>query len=466
VASNVSGLPKGTWVSYVDAGRFDEGTAFATFDGHQKGDMKTYVYRTADFGKTWKPLATDALAGYAHVVRQDLENPDLLFVGTETGLFVSVDGGSRWARFTGGLPRVAVRDIAIHPRESDLILATHGRGVYIVDDLTPLRKLTGEALAADVTMLPSRPSKMTIPATFQDFPGDDEYVAVNPEEAATITYYLKKRHMFGDLKVEVFDDKGQLVSTLPAGKRKGINRVSWPMRLAPPKLPPANSLVMGSIYAMFGPRVLPGTYTVKLTQGDKTYASQVEIVPDPRSTHSAEDRAAQHEAALKLYGMLGRLTYVADTVKSLGDQAQERAAKLPANDGLRRRLETVRGSLESFRASLVATSEGGWMSGEEQLREKMAKVYGGVNGYDGRPTRSQVEQTKVLGDRLDKAEARLASLRSGEVAAVNRELEKRKLEPLKAKSQDEWEKADGKRAAVLPAFLPFTFLPLEAAAAD
>src|SRR4029079_14433295 len=108
---------------------------------------------------------------------------------------------------------------------------------------------------------------------------------------------LKKRHMFGDLKVEVFDDKGRLVSSLPAGKRKGINRVSWPMRLDPPKLPPANSLVMGSQYAMFGPRVLPGTYTVKLTQGDKTYSSQVEIVPDPRSSHSAEDRAAQHETA-------------------------------------------------------------------------------------------------------------------------------------------------------------------------
>jgi photosystem II stability/assembly factor-like uncharacterized protein len=466
VAPNVTGLPKGTWVSYVDAGRFEEGTAFATFDGHQKGDMKTYVYATSDFGKTWKPLATDALSGYAHVVRQDLENPNLLFVGTETGLFVSVDGGSRWARFTGGLPHVAVRDLAIHPRESDLILATHGRGVYIVDDITPLRKLTGEALAADVTMLPSRPSKMTIPASFQDFPGDDEYVAFNPEEAATITYYLKKRHMFGDLKVEVFDDKGQLISALPAGKRKGINRVAWPMRLAPPKLPPANSLVMGSQYAMFGPRVLPGTYTVKLTQGDKTYTSQVEIVPDPRSTHSAEDRAAQHETALKLYGMLGRLTYVADTTKSLADQAEARAAKLPAGDGLRRQLEAVRNSLEGFRATLVATSEGGWMSGEEQLREKMAKVYGGVNGYDGRPTKSQIDQMKVLGDQLDKAEAKLASLQNGEVAKVNAELQKRKLDPLKAQSQGDWEKADGKRTAALPAFLPFTFLPLDTTAAD
>ncbi|MFL6261175.1 MAG: WD40/YVTN/BNR-like repeat-containing protein [Thermoanaerobaculia bacterium] len=460
VAPNVPGLPKGTWVSCVEAGRFEEGTAFATFDGHQAGDMKTYVYRTADFGKTWKPLATDATTGYAHVVRQDLVNPDLLFLGTEFGLYVSVDGGGRWARFTGRLPKVAVRDIAIHSRDGDLILATHGRGVYVVDDLTPLRKLTRQALDADVAMLPARTSVMTIPASVQDFPGDDEYVAFNPDEAATITYYLKKRHIFGDLKVEVYDSKGQLLSTLPAGKRRGINRVSWPMRLPPPKLPPANSLVLGSQYALLGPRVPLGTYTVKLIQGDKTYTSQVELVPDPRSTHSVEDRAAQNETALALYGMLSRLTYVADTVQGLEDGAKERAGKLPAGDRLRRQLEALAGSLETFRATLVATGPGGWLSGEEQLREKMAKVYGSVNGYDGRPTQSQNEQVKVLGGQLTQAESKLAAVQSGEVAAANRELEKRKLPPLKAKTREEWEKEDGKRTAALPAFLPFTGTPV------
>ena len=125
---------------------------------------------------------------------------------------------------------------------------------------------------------------------------------------------------------------------------------------------------------------------------------------------------------MALYGMLGRLTYVADTVQSLEDGAQARAGKLPAGDRLRRQLETLATSLEGFRATLVATGPGGWLSGEEQLREKMAKVYGGVNGYDGRPSAAQVEQVKVLGDQLTKAEARLAAVQSGEVAAVNREL--------------------------------------------
>ncbi len=113
---------------------------------------------------------------------------------------------------------------------------------------------------------------------------------------------------------------------------------------------------------------------------------------------------------------------------------------------------------ESFRATLVATGEGGWLSGEEQLREKLAKLYGGVNGYDGRPTQAQTDQVKVLGSQLEKAEARLEALKSGEVAAVNRALKKRKLDPLKPKSREEWEKEDGNRATALPAFLPSPFL--------
>ncbi|HYX24464.1 MAG TPA: hypothetical protein VFC23_09965, partial [Thermoanaerobaculia bacterium] len=218
--------------------------------------------------------------------------------------------------------------------------------------------------------------------------------------------------------------------------------------------------------AMFGPRVPPGTYTARLVDGDKTYSTPVSIVPDPRSTHSDADRALQHETAMTLYGLLGRLTWVADTVKSLEDAAKQRAEKLPKGDKLRQQLGSLGATLEGFRATLVATSEGGWLSGEEQLREKMAKVYGAVNGYDGRPTKSQLDQAKVLSDQLDQAGRRLEALRSGEVAAVNRELEKRKLEPLKAKSREEWEKEEGKRATALPAFLPFSRFPLDAAAAD
>jgi photosystem II stability/assembly factor-like uncharacterized protein len=439
VTGNLPGVPRGTWVSSVEASPHDEGTAFATLDGHARGDMKTYVARTTDFGKTWMSLVGDGLEGYAHILRQDLKNPDLLFLGTELGLFVSVDGGARWARFTGSFPdKVAVRDLAIHPRDQDLVIATHGRGIYILEDLSPLRSLTREVLDQEVAFLPSRQAVMIIPNAIQDFPGDDEFIAQNPAEAATITYWLKKRHMFGDLKVEVYDDRGERVADLPGGKRKGINRVQWPMRLAPPKMPGGNSVIMSG-GALLGPRARAGAYTVKLVKGDQTLDSRVELVPDPRATHTAEDRELQHETVMSVYRLLERLAWIAESAMAARDPLRQRAAGLPKGDRLRGQIEKLAGDLDGFYASLVATSEGGWMSGEEQLREKLGNLYGGINSYDGRPTKAQLDEAKLLGGKVDEATARLEGF-GGELAAINKALTARKLEPVKLMSLEEWKK--------------------------
>jgi photosystem II stability/assembly factor-like uncharacterized protein len=440
VAGNLPGAPPGTWVSHVEASPHDAATAFATLDGHARGDMKTWIFRTTDYGKTWTSLVRDGLEGYAHTVRQDLKNPDLLFLGTELGLFISVDGGARWARFTGNFPdKVPVRDLVIHPRDHDLIIATHGRGVYILDDLTSLRSLTREVMAQEVAFLPSRAAALVIPSSVQEFSGDDEFSGTNPPEAATITYWLQKRHMFGDLKVEIYNPQGELVTTLPGGKRKGINRVSWPMRLPAATMPGGNSVVMAP-YSFYGPRAPLGTYTVKLVKGNQTLESRVELVADPRSTHSVEDRALQHETVMSLYRMLERLTWVVESTTGARDALRARVADLPRGDRLRGQAEGLANDLDRFRATLIATSEGGWMSGEEQLREKLGALYGGVNGYDGRPTRSQLDQTKLFGDQLDKAAARLEAIDRGELAAVNKTLTARKLEPVKVPTLEEWKK--------------------------
>ena len=129
---NVNGLEKNSWVSAIEASRFDEGTAYATFDRHTFGDLKPYAYKTTDYGKTWSALAVQesGVRGYAHVIKEDAVNPNLLFLGTEFGLWVSVDDGQRWAQYKGSnFPAVAVRDIVVQPRTSDLVLATHGRGI-------------------------------------------------------------------------------------------------------------------------------------------------------------------------------------------------------------------------------------------------------------------------------------------------------------------------------------------------
>ncbi|MGD8869336.1 MAG: hypothetical protein PVI01_17080 [Gemmatimonadales bacterium] len=433
VVGNIDGLPEATWVSHVEASRHAEATAYVTFDGHRTGDMTTYVYRTDDFGRTWEPLATEEIEGYAHVIKEDLENPDLLFLGTEFGLYISVDHGRSWARFANDLPRVAVHDLALHPREQDLIIGTHGRGIWILDDITPLRALTTEVLESDVALLPTRPNVQYIGGGMAWFSGNDEFVGRNPSTAASIVYYQKRRHIFGDMKVEIYDADGELIREIPAGKLRGINRVDWPMRLPPPKVPPASSLIM----AFEGPRVPEGTYAFKLIKGKDTYEGQIELVPDPRSPHSKEDRQLQQRTALEIYDMLERLTYVVEAVDDLVEQARARAEE--SSGGTAKRLNEYADELEDFKASVVSVSEAGMFGSEEKLREDLGALYGAVNGYAGRPTESELGRMETLGRRLDEAEQTFAEMTAAdEIGKYNSRLENEELEPLKLKTHEEW----------------------------
>ncbi|HVV96321.1 MAG TPA: hypothetical protein VHC92_04215, partial [Rhodanobacteraceae bacterium] len=169
VVRNVKGVPEHSWVSWVQAGRFDAGTAFVAFDRHTFGDMAPYIYRTDDYGKTWTALVTpkDAkgLVGYAHVIKQDPVKSDILYAGTEFGLWISIDAGHEWARFKGGdIPAVAVRDMAFQNRDASLALATHGRGIWIIDDLTPLRALDAKTLDSELAFLATKPIQQRINA--------------------------------------------------------------------------------------------------------------------------------------------------------------------------------------------------------------------------------------------------------------------------------------------------------------
>lgn len=333
---------------------------------------------------------------------------------------------------------MAVRDIVIHPRESDLILATHGRGIYILDDLTPIRALTPDLLAKDVVMLPSRPSVLALPAGEQRFDGDSEFHGRTLPEAAAIVYYQKKRHIFGDLKLDIYDTKGQLVTSLQGDKRRGLNRVQWPERAKPPKMPPAAGLVMNE-FVFFGPQAQEGTYTVKLTKGKETYSSEVKLVPDPRSKSTAADRELQHKTVTQLYEMLAQLTYIVDATSELRDQAKQRVAAA-SDDKLKEQLNNLAQKLEDFRSSLVAIKEGGMITGEKKLRENLGELYGAVNGYSGRPTESQVENTSVLLKKLDEAGAQFQSIAKAQVPPLNTALQGKNLDPLSVTSREDWDK--------------------------
>ncbi len=424
VVGNVPDLPKNSWVSWVQAGNFDAGTAYVAFDRHTFGDMMPYVYMTSDYGRTWIPLATaDAtrgVRGYAHVIKQDLVNPNLLFLGTELGLYISIDGGKAWALFKGGrFPAVAVRDIAIQPRDNDLVLGTHGRGIWIIDDITPLRALTPELLAKEASFVTARPAQQRIDANGGWAPGDAVFIGDNPPDAAVVTYYQRSRHLFGKIKIEVLDDKGRLVAELPASKRSGLNRVIWKMREKPPRVPPAVQVAEAGAR---GPRLLPGTYTVRLTKAGQTSETKLTVGLDRRVNFSYADRQQQYAAAMQVHSLFGAESALMDRIVFLRSRLAPRIAALPDGDPLRKAMENLDAKVDVVRKLIVATSEGGAVTGEERLREHTDQLYGAILSYEGKPTAYQLAYISALRRELDDAVAQFAQITDKELSALNEQL--------------------------------------------
>jgi photosystem II stability/assembly factor-like uncharacterized protein len=435
VVKNITGLPTCTWCSTVEASHFDAGTAYVTFDGHRTGDMKSYVYKTIDYGKTWKSLKTDNLEGYCHVIREDLVNKDLLFLGTEFGLFVSIDAGQNWAHLKEALPRVSIRDLVIHPREHDLIIATHGLGIQIIDDITPLRHLNAEVLNSEVLVLPSKTAILEIPNIFQEFPPDSEFIGDNPPGGAAITYYLKKRHIFGTLKLEILDASGKVIQTLPTTKRKGLNRLYWGMRLKPPKAAGAPGL---SMFVFQGPMVEEGTYTARLVKGKKTFLGKIELIPNAVSGHSKADRQWRHKTVMELYRMQEELGYVANMVSDLSKKIEKKLEKIQDRK-IKKRLTSFRKKIDEFHSSIV--QHAGIMAGDK-LREKVMALYSSVIQYGGRPTQAQTYYLSVLKDRINQAESKFKQIKDKDLPFLNAFLKKKNLEEFKMITREEYSKKD------------------------
>ncbi|MBU4307358.1 MAG: hypothetical protein L6428_03525 [Candidatus Aminicenantes bacterium] len=435
LAGKITGLPSRTWVSWIEASPYAEGTAFATFDGHTNGDMKPYIYRTDDFGQTWKPLITPELEGFAHVVKQDPLNPELLYLGTELGLFLSLDGGQAWIRFSAGdFPRVPVRDLAFQTREHDLVIATHGRGIWIVDDLTPLRALKKDVLEKDVALLPSRPQqRLGLP--FEGWcEGDQAYVARNAPDGINIAYYLKKRLLIGDLKLEVLDENSQVLDTPPVSKRRGINRVYWSGELKGPKVAKGSTPAFS---AFGGPMVPEGTYKIRLTKGKEVLESQVQILADPRSPFTREDRVACFETVKEVAKMLEDMAYTVDRIADLQDQAKQRGNEIKVDAQKAKFVKFVK-ALETNRALFVPVREEGGITGEERLRDYLASLYGSINGFEGRPSKTNLDRKEALRKDIQKATDDAELRIKKDLVELNAILEKAGMKALLPMERSTW----------------------------
>ncbi|MDP3859790.1 MAG: hypothetical protein Q8Q73_18675 [Stagnimonas sp.] len=419
-AGKVRGLPRNAWVSSVEASRHDAATAYASFDRHTYGDHQPYLYVTRDHGRSWQPLVTPGdgkgVRGYAHVIKEDLKAANVLFLGTEFGLWISVDAGAHWAAFKGNnFPAVAVRDIALQARDNDLVLATHGRGIWIIDDLTPLRQVNAALLGREAAFASGRPVQQRIQGQGGWANGSAVFVGDNPTNGAVITYYQKTRHLFGKLKIEILDSSGKVIDELPASKRRGLNRVVWSMRVPPPRVPPAVQLAFAGTQ---GPRVLPGIYTVRMTKNGEVVEQKLTVGLDRRSSFTVADRKAQFDAAMRVHRLFGEESALMDRILQLrGAVAKSKATTQDA--ALQQSLAEFDAKVDAVRKRIVATTEGGAITGEERLREHTDQLYGAILSYEGRPGSYHLARINALKAELTETDAAFMALLSTELPKLN-----------------------------------------------
>jgi len=267
--------------------------------------------------------------------------------------------------------------------------------------------------------------------------GDEMISGRSRPNDAQITYYQRGRHIFGDLKIEILDENGKVVDNITGSKHRGLNRASWSMRVKGPAVPPAANALFE---AAQGPRVLPGAYTVKMTKGDNVYTQKINVVLDPRAKYSVEDRKAQFDLTMKVYKLIEHMTYTVDAIEGVHRAANERAAKLPEKSPLRAQLAELGAKCDEWRSKIVATKEGGAITGEERIRELLGQLYGSVNGYEGRPTDYQAARTETLGHELEDIVTDFQKGTQKTLAVLNPALKKNKLEAIPVLAESDWQK--------------------------
>ena len=350
-------VPPATWVPHVEASKFDAATAYVVFDDHRRSNWTTYVYVTHDFGKTWESLATPEIDGFVHVIEEDTVNKNLLFLGTEFGLYVSFNAGKNWMKWTHGLPTVPVRDIAVHPREDDLIIATHGRSIYIIDDISPLREISEELVQKQLHLFKVQEAYQYEQGRLSSYmsPGDTVFAGENKMTGACITYYLipserktkeaeseerdemrqstteRMRQMGGAaqfrrmrtmrptssrVSITIEDNQSKVVNRMNGTENKGINRVYWDFREQEPGATATRQQRGFGFRMRGGMTALPGEYTVKVKYDDQEVSQAFTVKSDPRFEVDLDVLKANYEMGKKAQKL-------SNTITSAGNQIEE-----------------------------------------------------------------------------------------------------------------------------------------------
>ena len=396
VIGNVFGVPKNTWVYHIEASVHDENTAYVVFDGHTSGDMKAYAYKTNDLGKTWTNIIpNDDVIGFTRNIQEDYENPNLLFLGTELGLYITINGGDRWSKFTKNVPPVAIHYIELQSQTNDLVMGTHGRGVIIIDDISPLREINEDNLSNKLYFFERDQFEIQEFGGFSDsFGRETQFFGANPSLSCEIQYLLPKRHTFGKMTMEIQDMDGNKITTLNPGKSKGINTVNWSYNMRTPKIAKAKTLSFGGFTS---PTVPAGDYKVVIKKGRDTFEKVINVAYKNNAGLSDDDRKFQFETVMKLFNMTEELAYMVYVID-----------ELISNENTD---DQISSKLNELKKSLVITTGDNYVgAAKKQLREKMADLYSKVASSYDKPSANELDNLALIEEEMKSANKRYSKI--------------------------------------------------------
>jgi photosystem II stability/assembly factor-like uncharacterized protein len=432
VVTNIQGLPPNVWVPNIDASAFDAGTAYVAIDRHRDNDFSPHAYKTTDFGQTWTPIVGNLPAkGYVHVVREDPRKRGFLTLGTELGVYASWNDGQSWVSLRNGLPAVPVLETVVQPRDGDLIIATHGRGIYILDNIRPLEQLADAMSGAkgDVLLFDGPPA-IRWQTWGRDNPiGAKEWTGQNPPLGAMVDFYSKTST--GPATIQIATAAGQAIRTLVVPVTAGVNREIWDLRYdasgaAAGSGPTAGRAAGGARGAGRGagapapsdqaggrgaggggggggfgrggggaPYALPGAYVVTLKVGSTTETRPLSVQMDPRITVTPVDLKAQLDAGLTLRDLTDRINTLVSQADGAVAQLTTAAASNPAAGAVLGQAKDFR-----FRMGRIGQEQGYRIQG--RLREEITTLAGSVSANPGAPTAGELIRIKEVTADLDK----------------------------------------------------------------
>ena len=479
ITAKVAGVPKNTYVSRVVPSRFTEGTVYATFDGHRGDDYNTYVYVSTDFGESWKSLKNDLPeAVTCRVIREHPRNQNLLFLGTEFGAFASLDRGAHWTRLKGNLPLVRVDDIQIHPRDNDLVLGTHGRSIWVLDNITALEKMSDAVMSSDIAVFDAPAAVAFRIYNRKGNTGHKWFSMPNPPYGAMIDYYLRTAPQ-GNVRITITDKSGKTIREMTGPAEAGVNRVEWDLRLpsaaqaggggggggrgggggggrgpgggggggqqaaeARPATPGAQAAAAqagagGGGGGGFGgggrgPRVPPGEYTVKVAAGGKESSATIRVQEDPRIQISDVDRAKWSDAVMKAYELQRSAAAAQRAVQNLRTQItalQDSLRRTPnvskeVNDAAK----AVSDQIDDVQRKIVPTFDQSGSAGPplpgtpRPVLQRIGQLFNGLDSYTAAPTADQMAKLVDLSTELKSLVTQVNKVIDEAVPSLNKQI--------------------------------------------